>query len=181
MDTFEALMTRKSIRSYVKVPLMDGQVNDLVRAATKAPKTGEFHIAVVTDAAVLAQCDQTALDCMLHSGDEFLMSRAALPGYRPMYGAPLLMMFSGQEQNRYSLANASCAATAVTIAATAMGLGSCFVVTPALALEAKPKLARKMGIPKTFIPQCGVLVGFSGEDHTFDSPEAEFTNISYCR
>ncbi|MCC8194490.1 MAG: nitroreductase family protein [Deltaproteobacteria bacterium] len=180
MDALKAIEARKSTRSYTKEPLADDRIQTLVKAATRAPKAGDFHIAVVTNPDALQECNDIALECMKKSGNDFLVSRASLPGYQPLYGAPLLLVFSGSEQNPYSLANASCAATAATIAATALELGSCYVVTPTMALAAKPALARKMGVPEGFKPQCCVIAGYSAGD-AYGSPASEFTNISYCR
>jgi len=180
MDTLQAIAQRKSVRNYLPRAVEDEKLEALVKSAGNAPKAGPFHITVVLREQVLQEINDKAHDCMKQSGNAFLMERAALPGYRPMYGAPLLMVFSAPEENPYSQANVSNAATTAVIAATALGLGSCYVVTPTLALNAEPSLAAKIGVPGGYKPMCCVLAGYAGTDE-FENPRQAMDSVNYCR
>lgn len=178
MDAIKAIETRKSTRSYVGTPIEQEKVKVLAMAANSAPKSGSFHVTIITNSDTLTDINDKALEAMKNSGNDFLMQRAALPGYQPMYGAPLLMILSGPDTG--SAASASCSATAITIAATALGLGSCYVVTPTLPLKADPGLATRAGIPQGNIPLCGVLAGYAQGDAFASSNHCVTDNITYC-
>lgn len=180
MDTLLAIKTRKSIRNYKSQAVEADKIETILKAANNAPKAGDFHISVILNADILGEINDKALEAMKNSGNDFLMSRAAIPGYQPLYGAPMLILFSASPENPYGMANVSNAATTASIAATALNLGSCYVVTPTLALNADSSLADKTGLPAGFKVMCGLLLGYAGEEK-FATPKEEANNINYCR
>jgi nitroreductase len=159
MDALEAIAKRKSVRDYKKDQISDEAVAAIIAAGQNAPSAGPYHITVVQNKELLQHISNLALEAMKNSGNEFLMSRAALPGYDPIYGAPTLFLLSAP-QGPYSLATASCAATCMIIAATALGLGSCYLITPILAFKADKGLAARAGIPEGYEIMCAVVVGY---------------------
>jgi nitroreductase len=71
----------------------------------------------------------------------------------------------------YKEVNAACAATNITIAATALGLGSCYVgSTTRGAFTDDMVLQKKAGIPDRYAPMCGVLIGYPAEEIKFPAP-----------
>ncbi|MDL2286925.1 nitroreductase family protein, partial [Desulfococcaceae bacterium OttesenSCG-928-F15] len=170
MDTLQALEIRKSVREYQAKAVEAEKLESILKAANNAPKAGAFQVSVVLNPDLLKEINDKALLCMKKSGNAFLMERAAQPGYEPMYGAPVLLVFSAPPENPYSLANVSNAATSGIIAATALGLGSCYIITPTLALNEEPALCAKIGIPQGFRPMCCMLAGYAGGDK-FASPK----------
>lgn len=180
MDALKALEIRKSVREYQAKPVETEKLEAILKAANNAPKAGEFQISAVLNPDLLKEINDKALLCMKNSGNAFLMERAALPGYEPMYEAPLLLVFSAPPENPYSVANVSNAATSGIIAATALGLGSCYIVTPTLALNEDPALMKKIGVPEGFKPMCCMIAGYAGGDR-FASPKQEMNNINYCK
>jgi nitroreductase len=99
----------------------------------------------------------------------FAKERADLEGYHALYGAPALFLISGPE-SPYSGINAACAATNITLAASALDLASCYIGSAVLAFKDNPQLAKKAGIPEGFVPFCGVLAGYAGEDKFSQAP-----------
>jgi len=58
MDAIEAIMTRRSIRSYTREPVSEAHVETLLRAAMAAPSAGNqqpWHFVVIRDPVVLAR------------------------------------------------------------------------------------------------------------------------------
>lgn len=183
MDTFKAIEVRRSIRSYQQKTVEADKIERLLRAAKVAPHVGSFHIAVIENADVLKEINDRALESYKSSGDKLLMGRAAGEGYRPLYGAPVLFLFSGPNGNPYNTANTSCAAMNMLIAATALELGSCYIVAPLLGIKGNNQLTEKIGIPFGFFPLCGVVAGYTAED-AIPSPRSTTDPtqiITYCR
>jgi len=180
MDTLKAIELRRSIRSYLQKTVEDDKIEQLLAAGNNAPKVGYFHITVIENTDVLKEINDRALFSYKNSGDKLLMGRAAVEGYQPLYSAPLLFLFSAPMANPYNVANTSCAAANITIAATALGLGSCYILSPLLGIKGNGELIKKIGIPFGYSPICGVVVGYSSGD-TLSSSNSIVDNINFCK
>jgi len=180
MDALQAILSRKSVRSYQTRPVESEKLELLLKSANKAPKAGEMHITVVENNTLLSEINHKTLNAMKSSGNDFLVSRANLPGYQPLYGAPMLILFSVQQTNPFGQATASCAAANTAIAATALGLGSCYVVSPIPTICREHAIAEKLKIPEGYSPACGIIIGYKDSDK-FSTPEQKTDNINYCR
>lgn len=180
MNAITAISARKSVRSYREQLVEDSKITAMVKAAGNAPQAGSFHLSVILNKDLLQKIDGDTHERMLNSGSAFMVDRASLPGYRPMYGAPLMLVFSGPEANPYSLSNVSNAATCAIIAATALGLGTCFIVTPTLALNTDKSLAKTVGLPTGYKALCCVIAGYAGDDRFATEKQAP-VDVNYCR
>lgn len=174
MNTIQALQSRKSVRSYLEKTVEADKLDRIIEAGKHAPNAGAFQITVIKNARMLQEINDRTLEAMKNSGNDFLMQRAAIPGYNPLYGAPVLLLLS-VPAGPYAQANAACAATCMTLAATALGLGSCYVVSPTLALDGKNDLSVNAGIGGGYAPSCGVLVGY---EKTGSIPPARKADVS---
>ncbi|MDR2487592.1 MAG: nitroreductase family protein [Clostridiales Family XIII bacterium] len=163
-EFFKAIESRRSQRSYLDRAVDRGDLEKIVRAGDLAPLAGAISLTVITDRGFLADIDQAAFDFMQNSGVPFMVERSSLPGYRPLYGAPALIVV-GSDPER-GTANAAAAATAMTLAATDLGLGSCYVASPTRVL-ADGALKERLGLPEGFAPLAGVLVGYTDEPLKF--------------
>jgi FMN reductase [NAD(P)H] len=169
MDISEAILARKSVRAYLDKPIPTDYLEKIIEAGRWAPNAGPFQISVIRDAALRQKINDRTLDAMVHSGNAFLQQRAALPGYQPLYGAPVLILLSGPTETPFSSVNAALAAENMLLEATGLGLGSCFLVSPTLALNGKDNrdLAQEAGIPDNYALQCAVIVGYAAAENKF--------------
>jgi len=173
MEISEAILTRKSIRAYTDDPISDSALEKIIEAGRWAPNAGPFQISVVRNASLRQRLNDATHDAMVNSGVEFLEQRAALPGYQPIYGAPVLILLSGPADAPNSPINAALAADNMVLEATGLGLGSCFIITPTRALNAQGgrDLAKEVGIPDGYKAQCAVIVGHAAAENKFTAPE----------
>jgi FMN reductase [NAD(P)H] len=173
MNVSEAIRKRKSIRAYLDKPVLEDDLEKIVEAGRWAPNAGEFQISVIRNAALRQRINDRAHDAMVRSEIEFLRQRVSLPGYQPLYGAPVLILLSGPTEAPHSTANAALAAENMILEATGLGLGSCYVVSPTLALngEENRDLAQEAGIPDDYTLQCGVIVGYAASENKFSVGE----------
>jgi nitroreductase len=161
-DFFSVIKARKSVRSYLPTPVEKDKLTKIAEAAYEAPSAGPLSIRIVTNAALITEINDKALATMKASGNEFLVSRASIPGYQPLYAAPAVIVIAGPASNAFGPVNAAAAATAAAFAATALGLGSVYAVTPTLAINAEPDLAKRVGLPEGATSYVGLLVGYEG-------------------
>ena len=173
MDVSEAIRKRKSVRAYLDKPVLEDDLEKIVEAGRWAPNAGEFQISVIRNAGLRQRINDRAYDAMVRSEIEFLRQRVSLPGYQPLYGAPVLILLSGPTEAPHSTANAALAAENMILEATGLGLGSCYVVSPTLALngEENRDLAQEAGIPDDYTLQCGVIVGYAAVENKFSVGE----------
>ena len=173
MDAMDAILKRKSVRAYEDKPVPADALSKIIEAGQWPPNAGPFQITVIRKAALRQKINDSALQAMKNSGIEFAMQRAALPGYQPAYGAPVLILLSAPAEGPLGPVNAALAAENMLLAATGLGLGSCYLMSPTRALngESNKDLAREAGVPEGHDVQCAVIVGFAASENKFTMAE----------
>ncbi len=180
MNTLDAIARRRSIRKYKAEQIKDADLEQIIKAGKIAPNAGPFQISVIQNAELLNKISAVSVQAMKDSGIKMMVSRAEIPGFDPLYGAPTLVVLSGSAKNPYSLANIAAAGANMTIAATALGLGSCLMATPELGFKADAALAALAGIPEGNAVILCVTLGYAAEDVKIPD-RAETDNVNYVR
>lgn len=179
MNTIEALQKRKSVRGYTSQPVEEEKLKTILKYGNKAPNAGPFHMSVIRNTDLLKKINDAVLDMMKNSTDEFRRQRASIPGYEPLYSAPVFILLSAPD-NGMAAINTSCAVTNMCIAATGLGLGSCYVMSSPMFFKNNPELCGKVGVPEGYVPQCGMLLGYESEGQIPGKPWVEdYSNINY--
>jgi|ADurb_Met_03_Slu_FD_contig_21_2270642_length_938_multi_5_in_0_out_0_2 nitroreductase len=183
LNITETILKRKSIRAYLDKPVPADDLEKIIEAGQWAPNAGLFQISVIRNAELRKRINDQTLDAMIHSGIEFLQQRAALPGYQPLYGAPVLILLSAPDNSPYGAVNTALAAENMLLEATGLGLGSCFLVSPSLALngEKNIELAREAGIPDGSSLKCAVIIGYAAAENKYSTAENKHTAIERTR
>ena len=177
METLKAIESRKSTRSYTERPVEREKLEKVLWAGNRAPLGGAFHMTVVRDKTLLEEIDDAALSAMKNSDNEFARGRAALPGYRPLYLAPVLIILSAEDKAR-GMPSVCNAVTAMSFAAADLGLGSCFVVSPIQVLGEGGAFFARLALPAGFTPLVGMLLGYACEEK-FGRPRPAIDNVNY--
>jgi FMN reductase [NAD(P)H] len=178
MDAINAILKRKSVRSYKKDQITDKDLETILEAGKSGPGGGQYHITVIQKQDLIRKINDATKAAMLGSGIEFSVKRASLPGYEPVYGAPTLILLSAGDPN--GLANTSCCAENMLIAATALGLGSCYLMSirGAFAGDAGAAVARECGLSDGNTVLCAVIVGYQdGEAFASTAPKVRTVNF----
>ena len=165
----EAILGRKSVRAYMDKPVSNNDLEKIVEAGRWAPNAGPFQISVVRNAGLRKKINNSTHKAMLESGIEFAQKRASLPGYQPLYGAPVLILLSAPVDLPNGPFNAALAAENMILAATGLGLGSCFLLSPTRVLDGRhdPELVTEAGIPDGYKLQCALIVGHPAAENKF--------------
>jgi len=179
MDALEAILKRKSVRSYKKEQVTDEELKKLVDAGMSGPGGGPVHLTVIQKAELIRKINDITKNIML-SGTGFMKERASLPGYEPVYGAPTLILLSAPDQN--GAANCACAAENILVAATALGLGSCYLmsVKGAFSGENAPALLAECGVPEGNTVCCAVIAGYQ-DGEAFSSANRKVRTVNYVK
>ncbi len=171
MDVSEAIVKRISVRAYEDRPVPADVLKKIIEAGQWAPNAGPIQISVIQNAGLKQRINNRAKDAMLHSDNEFARRRASLPGYEPIYGAPVLILLSAPADAPLGVANTVLAAENMLLEATGLGLGSCFLMSPTRALngESNQDLAQKAGVPEGYSVHCAVIVGYAAAENKFSN------------
>ncbi len=154
MDTFTAMKTRKSTRSYTGA-LSEEDLKAVLMAGEAAPigrgLYDDMHMTVIRDKDLLNEIDRNAA-AFFHD-----------PSRTPLYGAPCLILIDTAlgEPAMNNVPYSDCAVMAenMTLMATDIGLGSCLIWGGIAALNTNPELVAKLGLPEGHTPCCGVVIG----------------------
>ncbi|MCD8019787.1 MAG: nitroreductase family protein [Clostridiales bacterium] len=181
MNTIDALEARRSVRGYLDKPVEEDKLKLILKYGNKAPNAGPFHMTVITNRDMLDAVDAAAKEAGLASGDKFTTERFSIPGYRCTYGAPVLIILSAPEGG-FSSVNVACAATNMGVAAVDQGLASCYLVGVLMAFRAKPELLEKLELPEGYVPQCGLILGYQGENEIPGiTRNSDLSNVNYLK
>lgn len=179
MNTIQTIKTRKSPESFTEKAINMSNLKAIVEAGNYAPIFGKVQFTVVTDAELLNTINEVALNMMKNSGNEFLEKTAKIPGYHAIRHATAFVVLSapgGNEPMGFNMANVSCAAENIQLAATELGIGSRFMMGPIMALTQEP-IKSKLGLPDDYQPLVAVALGYvNGE---FSERTKEMDNIKY--
>ncbi|HOW85481.1 MAG TPA: nitroreductase family protein [Candidatus Aminicenantes bacterium] len=177
MDLKEAIYTRRSIRAYERKPVEKAVVRELIEAAVQAPcgmAAQAWSFAVIEDAELLADLDartKTFMLGMIESVPPLERYRPILedPGFRIMFGAPVLVLVCARPDVSPS-AETDCALAAenLMLAARGHGLGTCWMGFVELYLESAEGRER-FGIPEGHKIAAPIIVGY---------PAVKFTAVN---
>ncbi len=184
MNTLEAIKTRKSVRNFTDKAVEIEKLKEIAQAGNAAAKAGKVTFNVITDANVLAAIGNASLEIMKNSGNDFLIMRASTPGFSPLYNAPAAIAVSApatedpimKSQND---ANIACAAENILLAATELGLGSCYVVAGTLGFMI-PDIKALAKIPAENAVGCIVVIGYTEDTAPHTERKKNPDNIIYC-
>jgi nitroreductase len=158
-------------------PVSDEILKHLADLANKAPCAGALHISIITDQGLLDEINQETYNYMHNSGVPFLVERSSIPGYSPLYGAPAMIVISADPAR--GLANAACAADTLILAATDLGLGTCYLASILNVLDGESPTSLKLNLPEGLKPWVGVIVGYTDDPDYMSRERNTGDNIDF--
>ncbi len=164
---FEVIRARRSVRHYTPEPVPAATLSRLVDAAIRAPSaTNEqpWEFSIVRDRALLARLSRRPKAHLLADGQA-----RRLPGtlatllrdenYDIFHGAPALVVIAGARASPWVTEECALAAGHLMLAATALGLGTCWIGLAQAYLE-MPEGKHEIGLPVQSVPVAPLVVGY---------------------
>lgn len=163
--SLQAILTRRSIRSYRSDPVPAADLKKIVEAAILAPSARnqqKWHFTVITAKDVLDSVAAGIKEGLLALGVDFMVARARTPGYSPIHDAPALIVVSADANAPWIQVDCGMAAENICLAAEALGLGSCVMAMPGLlfSTEKGAQWAKELGFPEGYTHVISVAVGY---------------------
>ena len=165
-DILKAIEERFSTRGYTAEKLTDEELNALLRAGLQAPTAAnkqEIHITVV-------QGDNPIL---MEIQEEMLKGTGKTPPQNFYYGAPVLLLLSGEEAFGWTPVDAGIAVENIALAAEGLGLGNLIIgcIKKAMNGERQAEFAQKLKMPEGYQFEVAIAVGHKAVDkkpHEYD-------------
>ena len=156
------LFKRKSVRTYNKETVSEEELKIVLKAADASPvgmkQYETLHLTIVTNNELIEKVNQEA------------MKNFHRVGMKPLYDAPIFILISsklpplpgpGGENVMYS--NAAIMAHNMSLAATALNIGSCYIWGAVRAINSKEELLKEFNLPEGYVPCCAVILGKTNE------------------
>lgn len=158
MNFFEVIKRRKSSRQFTAQAVSNEAIQTILDAAMLSPvaraRFEDMHLTVITNKALLQDISENMHKQTGRDGD-------------PLYGAPLMVLVSvkpaGEAPQNNEFSSAAIIAHNMTLAATALGLGSCDIWGAIALANQNPALVAEFGLPEGFVPVCSVVIGATDE------------------
>ena len=180
MEFETVLRNRRSVRAFQSTPLTAAQIDALLEAARLAPVGSalyrDLHITVVRDQEKLLRLCEAAWKRFSSrevvkeiAGEADTDLDAATNRPNLFYGAPAVFFLSHRRQTLQpgiEWANVSAVAQQMHLAATALGLGSCFMWGALESMRLFPELDHTalLELPEDFQPLLGLAVGYPADE-----------------
>jgi Nitroreductase len=153
-QAIETIMKRKGTMSYTSQQINESDMNTIISAGIAGPTARNLqnrHFTVVQKQELLQQ---------INDGVRTLMS--APSEYNPLYGAPTLIITSAPVDAPFAEQDCAIAVENMTLAATALGLGSRYLVSPTrfIESEAGKTVKQSLDIPEGYRSVACLIVGY---------------------
>ncbi|MDR3271160.1 MAG: nitroreductase family protein [Peptococcaceae bacterium] len=152
METTKAIATRRSIRAFKPDPIKDSDLQTILRAAKMAPigrgLYDNVHITVVQKASLI---DKIAAAAKQATGNDL----------SPNYGASTLIIVSGKPLGGLEIGNAACIVENMLIAATDLGLGSCYIWGAIHVTKDQKDIIAELHLPDGLVPVSAAAIGYA--------------------
>lgn len=175
VSVLDAIVQRRSVRSYAPRKLDWSTINALLAAAVRAPTAMHeepWAFVVVQDPVVLKRLSDRARLLFADEPHGELLARGghaldifASPNFNVFYNSGTLIVIGTQSTGPFVAADCWLAAENLMLAACARGLGSC-VIGSALATLNLGEVKDELGIPSDFTAVAPIVVGVPAGETT---------------
>jgi nitroreductase len=167
-----AMQERRSIRTYTDRPVPDEIVERIIRAGIEAP-TGmgvqPWQFIVVRNKELMRKisdyCKPILVESLQGVKDEKALGYRTLledPAFNIFYNAPVLVMVIGDGRDPMSEYDCALCAGNMLLAASAMGLGGCWIGSAEVAQE-NEEIKNDLKIPKHYRIIAPLIIGYPAE------------------
>lgn len=164
METLNAILDRRSVRSYQSKQIPEEDLNKILDAALMGPTAMNrqaWHFTVVQDASFLDRLVEINAKGAVLAGLE-----APEEGSHNFYHAPTAVLLSYETDDGNAGLNCGAAVENMLLAARSLGIASVFLGSLGFLFttEEAEELKKQCGIPENYSYCCAVALGYPSED-----------------
>ncbi|MFA5467912.1 MAG: nitroreductase [Sphaerochaetaceae bacterium] len=182
-NALEVLMSRRSVRNFQDKQIPQEVLNQILAAGLQAATAlgrQSWHFSVVQDPLFIRTISLAVAGVLYDSGIPSLQERSQQKDFNPFHNAPTVV-FASSDGSTYSLADCANACQNMTIAATALGIGSCYIGSFVQAFKhaSAEELLEKFALPEGYKPIFAVALGYAKKP--LPEVKAREWKVSYIR
>jgi nitroreductase len=168
-EALNVIHSRRSIRRFKPQQISASELQEILDAALCAPSAmnrQQWHFTVIQNGGLLARMVETIRENLLKSGNEFAVKMASAPNYDTFYGAPTVILISGDDRAQNVDFDCATAAENIALAAESLGIGSCVITSSGFLFgsEKGHAFSEELGIPDGYRHSCTVALGYKDGD-----------------
>ncbi len=183
-ETLRIIKQRRSVRSYKDEQIKEEELQAVLEAGLYAPNAGDqaWHFTVVQKKELLARLNLAAKEAAGNMEMKHLRELGNSEQFDCLYGAPTLVIVSGNEKAVPMDADCAAATENLLLAAESIGLGSCWIFFVLLAFHSSQgdHLRKELKIPEGYKPYSSAVLGYKNVAVN-DAPERKHNLITYIR
>ncbi|MDR1558115.1 MAG: nitroreductase family protein [Clostridiales bacterium] len=166
-ETLDAIMSRRSVRGYKSEPIPPEILTAILEAGKAAPYVSpdSRHFTVIQDSDLISRLNKAAIEEGIKLGgtQREIFSR---PGFNGTYGAPVVVILSGNKDTVQYEAVCAASVQNMLIAAQSLGVASCWAYFPIFVFhgEHAEEWLVELGVPEGYKPCASVLLGYGAEE-----------------
>ena len=164
MDVFKAIKWRRSVRNFSAQPVEREKVLQILEAARLAPSSSNrqaWHFVVIDDKSIIEQIPATVPVGTQRIINFVRRAPLVIAGCYTKALTHYLAQFAGHENH---LVDVSIAMTHMTLAATELGIGTCWV-----GWYGESKLLRLLKLPRRYKVVALLVIGYPAGESTDDA------------
>jgi nitroreductase len=169
-ETVKSIMERRSVRKFKPQQIAEQELDHIITCGLYAPSaknSQNWHFAVIQSADLIAWMnDKTKENLPAEIAVRYKGRQDAWERYSFFYGAPTLVLVSGEDGNMYTAANCSCAVENMCVAAQSLGVASIIIGMAQFLFNtpAAENYAMEFGIPAGYKLMFAVCFGYGDMD-----------------
>ena len=164
----EAIMDRRSIRSYKPEQVEQSKLDTIIQCAINAPSAlnkQSWEVRVVQNADLLKNINARFVENAKGKSLQGSAAKSQEPGFSVFHGAPTLIIVARDKSNPYSAVDCGLLAQNILISAESMNIGTCVIGNMANILndpDAKHFL-KEINLPDSHEVAFGIAIGYKNE------------------
>ena len=166
MNVNEAIMKRRSIRSFKSDAVERAKLEEILQAGAYAPSAlnnQNRQLIAITDSRILKRINDAVENAVDKETKERILSRAQDGKFNFFYNAPVLILVCCDEKERYPQEDCACALENMFLSAYSLGLGTCWInqLSALSRTETIRALLEEMGMKKGYAVNGCCALGYS--------------------
>jgi nitroreductase len=179
----EAIVKRRSVRVYEPAQVDGADIKTILEAGIWAPSgcnEQPWHFTVIQNKKIIDHINEVAKKKMACAKSAWVKKLGLSGEFHLFYEAPTVIVVSGNSRSRSAMIDCSAATENMLLAASSLGLGSCWIGLISFFFENRKETA-KLKLPRGFKPFYAIALGKPPKKMKFEAPARNHDVISWLK
>ena len=184
-ETLKVIRERRTTRKFKAEQIKEEELQAILEAGLYAPSAHNkpaWNFTVLQNAELIEELNIESKEAAKNFPDELLRKMANNDKFNAFYGAPTVIIVSGDNNGMMPQVDCAAAAENMLIAAESLDIGSCWngFVSILFNSEKGVEYKSKLNLPDGYTPYYAVLLGYK-DVKISNAPERKANSVQYIR